>query len=88
MLSQYEALILIILVYYKLQFFIKMKMLSARIQKDDPRRKGRPETVSCAGTGAANCIFRWKRKGVVIDVNTDGETAPAITEATYRSGCS
>ncbi len=57
-------------------------------QKDDPRCTGRPETVSCAGTGAANCIFRWKRKGVVIDVSTVGETAPVITEVTCRSGCS
>jgi hypothetical protein len=57
-------------------------------EKDDPRCKGRPETVFCAGTGAANCIFRWKRKGVVIDVLTVGETKPVITEVTCRSGCS
>lgn len=57
-------------------------------QKDDPRCKGRPETVSCAGTGNANCIFRWKRKGVVIDVSTVGETTPVITELTCHSGCS
>lgn len=57
-------------------------------QKDDPRCTGRPETVNCAGTGLANCIFRWKRKGVVIDVLTVGETKPAITEVTCRSGCS
>ena len=57
-------------------------------QKGDPRCKGRPETVSCAGTGNANCIFRWKRKDVVIDVNTVGETKPVITEVTCHSGCS
>lgn len=57
-------------------------------EKDDPRCKGRPETVDCAGTGMANCIFRWKRKGVVIDVLTIGETAPVITEVKCRSGCS
>ncbi|MGJ0503292.1 MAG: hypothetical protein ACR65X_05990 [Methylocystis sp.] len=57
-------------------------------QKGDPRCEGRPETVSCAGTGMANCIFRWKRKGVVIDVNTVGETTPVITEVACHSGCS
>lgn len=57
-------------------------------QKDDPRCKGRPETVSCAGRGNVNCIFRWKRKGVVIDVSTVGETTPVITELTCHSGCS
>ncbi|MFO1125713.1 MAG: hypothetical protein U1E25_10775 [Methylocystis sp.] len=56
-------------------------------QKDDPRCKGRPETVNCAGTGLANCIFRWKRKDVVIDVLTVGETKPVITEVTCHSGC-
>ncbi len=56
-------------------------------EKGDPRCKGRPETVACAGTGIANCIFRWKRKGVVIDVNTVGETAPVITEVACHSGC-
>ncbi len=57
-------------------------------QKDYPRCKGRPETVNCAGTGLANCIFRWRRKGVVIDVLTVGETKPVINEVTCRSGCS
>lgn len=57
-------------------------------ERNDPRCKGRPEAVNCAGTGLANCIFRWKRKGVVIDVLTVGETKPAITEVTCRSGCS
>lgn len=56
-------------------------------QKDDPRCKGRPETVACAGTGNANCVFRWKRKGVVININTVGETDPVITEVTCHSGC-
>ncbi|MGE4173713.1 MAG: hypothetical protein AB7F41_14675 [Methylocystis sp.] len=57
-------------------------------QKGDPRCEGRPETVSCAGTGLANCIFRWKRKGVVIDVNTVGVTKPVVTDVVCHSGCS
>lgn len=57
-------------------------------EKGDPRCTGRPEAVNCAGTGLANCIFRWKRKDVVIDVLTVGETAPVITEVTCHSGCS
>jgi hypothetical protein len=46
--------------------------------KGDTRCEGRVETVDCAGTGAANCIFRWKRKAVVIDVLTAGEP-PIVT---------
>jgi hypothetical protein len=56
-------------------------------QKGDVRCEGRPETVACAGTGAANCIFRWKRKAVVIDVNTVGEQEPVLTEVSCKSGC-
>jgi hypothetical protein len=44
------------------------------------------ETVDCAGTGAANCIFRWKRKAVVIDVLTAGEP-PIVTGVRCESGC-
>ena len=57
-------------------------------QKGDPRCEGRPETVACAGTGNANCIFRLKRKGVVVDVNTVGETQPVVTDVTCHTGCS
>ncbi len=35
----------------------------------------------------ANCIFRWKRKKLVIDVNTVGETEPVVTEVQCKSGC-
>ncbi len=56
-------------------------------QKGDERCEGRPETVDCAGTGLANCIFRWKRKGVVIDVLTAGEADPQITEVKCKKGC-
>ena len=56
-------------------------------QKGDVRCEGRPETVACAGTGNANCIFRWKRKKLVIDVNTVGETEPVVTEVQCKSGC-
>ncbi len=53
----------------------------------DPRCEGRPETVDCAGTGAANCIFRWKRETVVIEVNTVGEQDPIVTGVRCKSGC-
>jgi hypothetical protein len=58
-----------------------------KCEKGDVRCKGRPETVDCAGTGDANCIFRRKRKGVVIDVNTVGEQEPVVTEVSCKSGC-
>jgi hypothetical protein len=49
--------------------------------KGDPRCEGRVETVDCAGTGAANCIFRWKRKAVVIDVNTRWNCSSSYSRA-------
>jgi hypothetical protein len=55
--------------------------------KGDTRCEGRAETVDCAGTGAANCIFRWKRKAVVIDVHTVGEQDPTVVEVRCKSGC-
>lgn len=53
----------------------------------DERCEGRPETVDCAGTGLGNCIFRWKRKGVVVDVMTAGETDPQINGVRCKKGC-
>lgn len=58
-----------------------------KCSKGDVRCEGRPETVDCAGTGAANCVFRWKRRAVVIDVNTVGEQEPVVTEVSCKSGC-
>jgi hypothetical protein len=55
--------------------------------KGDSRCEGRVETVDCAGTGTANCIFRWKRKTVVIDVHTVGEQDPTVAEVRCKSGC-
>lgn len=39
----------------------------------DERCEGRPEMQSCAGTGMANCAFRWKRRGKVVMIFTVGE---------------
>jgi hypothetical protein len=39
----------------------------------DERCEGRPEMESCAGTGKANCAFRWKRKNKVVMIFTLGE---------------
>lgn len=41
----------------------------------DLRCKGRPEMEACAGTGAANCKFSWKKKNKVIGICTVGEEA-------------
>jgi hypothetical protein len=55
--------------------------------KGDSRCQGRAETVTCAGTGLAPCVFRWKRKAVVIDVLTAGELPPIVTGVRCKSGC-
>lgn len=39
----------------------------------DERCEGRPEMESCAGTGMANCAFRWKRKNKIVMIFTVGE---------------
>jgi hypothetical protein len=41
--------------------------------KGDERCQGRPEMDSCAGTGMANCAFRWKRKNKIVMIFTVGE---------------
>jgi hypothetical protein len=46
--------------------------------KGDSRCEGRPEMQACAGTGEANCNFRWRKANIVIDVSTITDT-PVVT---------
>jgi hypothetical protein len=46
--------------------------------KGDTRCEGRPEMQECAGTGEANCNFRWQKANVVINVSTITER-PVVT---------
>jgi hypothetical protein len=39
----------------------------------DDRCQGRPEMESCAGTGMANCAFRWKKEGKIVTILTASE---------------
>lgn len=65
---------------------VRTKMLSAgwkpyhskdadQCTGDDKRCKGRPEMVSCAGSGMANCKFLWKRNKKTIAICTVEEDA-------------
>jgi|SRR5664279_3740935 hypothetical protein len=56
-------------------------------QKGDERCEGRPETFACAGTGAANCAFLWKRNKTLIEVDTVGETNPVVDLVKCKAGC-
>jgi hypothetical protein len=56
-------------------------------QKGDHRCEGGSETVACAGTGLANCLFRWKRKKTVIEFGTVGEDNPTVTFVNCKSNC-
>jgi hypothetical protein len=47
---------------------------------EDQRCKGHPEAQACAGTGEANCVFRWKKDATVIEVTTTSE--PAAVDGT------
>jgi hypothetical protein len=46
---------------------------SDKCSKNDSRCQGRPEMEFCAGTGWANCAFRWKRKNKIVLIFTLGE---------------
>lgn len=46
-------------------------------EEGDVRCQGRPEMVSCAGTGMANCKFLWEKNGDTIAILTVGED-PAV----------
>lgn len=54
---------------------------------DDRRCAGRPEVFICAGTGMANCLFTWRRRGTVIEVSTVGEEPAVLDRVRCRSGC-
>jgi len=43
--------------------------------KGDSRCDNRPEMLSCAGTGMANCKFLWKKNKRIMAICTVGETA-------------
>ncbi|MBN8939448.1 MAG: hypothetical protein J0H01_08160 [Rhizobiales bacterium] len=57
-----------------------------RCSARDTRCKDRPEMLSCAGTGMANCLFTWQRNNTVIGVSTIGEEA-SFDGLQCRSGC-
>lgn len=53
----------------------------------DARCAGRPEMVSCSGSGAAACLFAWRRGEQVIEVSTVGEEPATVSGVRCRSGC-
>ena len=53
----------------------------------DERCQGRPEMLSCSGTGRANCAFTWKKGDSLVQINTYGETNPMIDNVRCRAGC-
>ena len=53
----------------------------------DPRCEGRPETVVCAGTGLANCLFRWQRNKTIIEIETIGEDHPTVKFLECKANC-
>lgn len=53
----------------------------------DNRCEGRPETVACAGTGMAQCVFRWSRQRTILDVNTCFEDYPVVRSFECTSNC-
>lgn len=61
---------------------------AAWCEPDDDRCRGRPEMVSCSGTGAAACAFSWRRGATKIHVFTQGEGADnKVTSARCEAGC-
>lgn len=56
-------------------------------QPGDKRCAGRAEMFVCAGTGAANCLFTWKKAGTLIEVATQGEERAMVSGLRCREGC-
>lgn len=55
---------------------------------DDDRCAGRPEMLSCSGTGLARCTFLWRRNDALIEVGTYGEIEPIrVDRVKCRAGC-
>jgi hypothetical protein len=52
----------------------------------DARCRGRPEMLACAGTGEGNCIFLWRKDGMVLAVFTTDDP-PLVAGTECRSGC-
>lgn len=57
-----------------------------RCPRNDERCAGRPEMLSCSGTGIAACAFTWRRGDTLIEVFTAGEN-PVVTGIRCRAGC-
>lgn len=57
-----------------------------RCPSGDGRCAGRPEMLSCSGTGIAACAFTWRRGDTLIEVFTAGEI-PVVTGVRCRAGC-
>ena len=55
--------------------------------KNDYRCQGRPEMLSCSGTGLASCAFTWRRGDTIIAVITVGESDPSVFKIVCRIGC-
>jgi hypothetical protein len=53
----------------------------------DVRCEGRPEMLSCAGTGLAHCLFVWRQGSQVIEVGTIGDETVVVDRVRCRSGC-
>ena len=54
--------------------------------KFDTRCKGRPEMLSCSGTGEAPCMFVWKKNETIIEIVTIGEET-VFDNMRCREGC-
>jgi len=53
----------------------------------DSRCEGRPEMQACAGTGEANCNFRWRKAHNIIDVSTINDIPVVTAISKCRSDC-
>ena len=53
----------------------------------DRRCAGRPEMVSCSGTGLGYCVFAWRKGDTLIEVITAGEDEPGVSAVRCRLNC-
>jgi hypothetical protein len=53
----------------------------------DARCEGRPEMLSCAGTGFARCTFLWRQGKQIVEIGTVGDEDVRVERVRCRSGC-
>jgi hypothetical protein len=67
--------------------WVPVRLETAEECDGDRRCVGRPEMVSCSGTGLGYCVFAWRKGETLIEVITAGEDEPGVSAVRCRVNC-